>query len=110
MLPDISGALRLAFDVAKAAFAAAHWGAVTTALGLVACWRTLVFVTRIPAIFATTRRCPRGHRVPQYGVFECRSCRSNHEGWVFGRCKVCGDSAGWTPCPICGLPVRNPIR
>lgn len=26
-----------------------------------------------------------------------------------GRCRVCGQSAGWTPCTTCGLPNRNQL-
>ena len=32
-----------------------------------------------------------------------------HEGWAFDRCRICGESAGWTPCVICGLPIKNPL-
>ena len=58
--------------------------------------------------FRETARCPRGHRTPVYGVYECR-CRAVVEGWVFSKCRVCRQSAGWTPCLRCGLPVRNPL-
>jgi hypothetical protein len=53
--------------------------------------------------------CPRGHQVPVYGVYEC-ACGSFHEGWAFGRCRICGQGAGWTPCLVCGLPVQDPRR
>lgn len=55
-----------------------------------------------------TVQCPRGHRNPAYGVFECR-CKALVEGWVFDRCVVCREVAGWTPCRTCGLPIRNPL-
>jgi hypothetical protein len=44
-----------------------------------------------------------------YGVFEGR-CGAVVEDWVFARCRVCGQSAGWTPCTTCGLPIRNPLH
>ena len=60
-------------------------------------------------VFSRTLRCPRGHEVPAYGVYDC-ICGAAVEGWVFRPCAVCGESAGWTPCPECGLPVRSPLR
>ena len=110
MVPDLSSAIRFAFHVMASIIRAVGWVIVTTWMGFAGCCRAIALLPRIPAVFARTRRCPRGHTVPQFGVYECRTCRSFHEGWVFGRCKVCGESAGWTPCIICGLPVRHPLR
>jgi len=84
------------------------WFAVTVGLGAKALFETARLLTRLRLLYAETLRCPRGHATPAYGVYEC-TCRSLHEGWVFGRCRVCGLSAGWTPCAVCGLPVRNPL-
>ena len=86
------------------------WVLATAWLGLHAVGRLGVLLGHLPELFAETLQCPRGHEVPTYGVYECATCRSYHEGWAFGRCSVCGNSAGWTPCPECGLPVLNPLR
>lgn len=88
---------------------AAAWCAGTAWLGVRALWRAGWLLARLPELLAETRPCPRGHAVPMYGVFDC-ACGAIHEGWVFGRCSVCGQSAGWTPCPECALPVRSPLR
>lgn len=84
------------------------WMSATTWLGAQVLWRWARLARAWPEIFGQTMRCPRGHIVPTYGVFECR-CGALHEGWVFGRCRVCRQTAGWTPCPKCKLPVRNPL-
>lgn len=57
--------------------------------------------------FAPERTCPRGHRVPTYGLFHCASCGWTGEGLVW-RCRHCGARYGHTPCPTCGLSVSNP--
>jgi len=104
-LADLSWVARLLRRMAALA-----WWVVTTAwLGLVIVIRTTRLLWRIPDYFATTLPCARGHAVPMFGVFDCR-CGAIHEGWAFGRCSVCGESAGWAPCDTCGLPVRNPLR
>lgn len=82
---------------------------MTAWLGLRAMVWCGVLLATLPELVAETRRCARGHLVPQFDVYDCR-CGARHEGWAFGRCTVCGDSAGWTPCPVCGLPVLNPLR
>ena len=85
------------------------WVLSTLWFGVDCVYRVIVLVIRLRQILAQELPCPRGHSVATYGVFEC-ACGSNHEGWVFGRCRVCGMSAGWTPCTECGLPVLNPLR
>lgn len=55
-----------------------------------------------------TIACPRGHRVSQYGRFECSACGGAAESWVW-RCPVCGAFADWCACPTCGLAVRSPL-
>lgn len=85
------------------------WLAETTWLGVVATWRLGILVSRLPALLAETRRCPRGHVNAMYGVYECSHCHALIESWVFARCCVCGQSAGWTPCGICHLPIKNPL-
>ena len=85
------------------------WMLGTLWLGVEAVYRVILLAVRLRQILAQELCCPRGHSVPVYGVYEC-GCGSIHEGWAFGRCRVCGQSAGWTPCPECGLPVLNPLR
>ncbi len=89
---------------------AAWWVASTVVLGARWLVRTILFAVRLPRLFSETATCPRGHRVPLYGVYQCASCHAVHEGYVFGRCAVCGERAGWTSCPTCQLPVRSPLR
>jgi hypothetical protein len=84
------------------------WLCETVWLGGVLLWRAGVLTTRWRDIFAETRPCARGHRTAMYGVYECR-CGALVEDWVFARCRVCGLSAGWTPCTTCGLAIRNPL-
>lgn len=85
------------------------WTLGTTWLGGVALIRLGSLLGHLPDLFAEELPCPRGHPVALYGVYDC-TCGSVHEGWAFGRCAVCGQSAGWTPCPECSLPVRSPLR
>jgi hypothetical protein len=85
------------------------WVAATMWLGTVATWRLGVLVSRWRQVMAETRFCHRGHVTPMYGVYECR-CGALVEDWVFARCRVCGQSAGWTPCTTCGLPIKNPLN
>ena len=84
------------------------WFLKTLWLGVDLTWRSLRILFRLRLFFVQVRWCPRGHRVPMYGLYEC-PCGASHEGWVFGACQVCGESCGWTPCLVCGLPVRNPV-
>lgn len=85
------------------------WSVETTWLGVTEAGSLMRRARRLGEVFSPQLRCPRGHEVPAYGVFEC-ACGAPVEGWVFRSCVVCGESAGWTPCPECGLPVRNPLR
>ena len=84
------------------------WLIETVWLGALATWRLGLLASRWRAVLAEARQCPRGHVTPMYGVFECR-CGALVEDWVFARCRVCGQSAGWTPCTVCGLPIKNPL-
>ena len=84
------------------------WIAGTMWLGTVATCRLGVLVGRWHDVVSETRSCPRGHVTAMYGVFECR-CGALVEDGVFARCRVCGQSAGWTPCTTCGLPIKNPL-
>lgn len=84
------------------------WILRTTWIGAATLVRFGRLLLRFPQSLRETLLCPRGHETPLYGVFEC-SCGAIHEGWAFGRCAVCGESAGWTPCPACGLAVKNPL-
>lgn len=85
------------------------WTAGTIWLGAVTLWRLVALLLRLRRDLAETQRCPRGHETPVYGVFEC-SCGAIHEGWAFSACRICGLSAGWIPCAVCGLPIRNPMQ
>jgi hypothetical protein len=100
---DLRWIWRLVLQMGRTAL----WMAGTVWLGAETIWRGARSMRRIRWMFRETLPCPRGHETPIYGVFEC-ACGALHEGWVFGRCRVCGLSAGWTPCVVCGLPVRNP--
>lgn len=84
------------------------WVLGTIWLGALVMGRLVRLLTRWRWLVVERRFCPRGHRVPMYGLYEC-PCGAYHEGWVFGRCDICGESCGWTPCPSCGLPIRNPL-
>jgi len=85
------------------------WVIGTLSLGAVTTWRLGLLASRWREVFAEARRCPRGHETAMYGVYECR-CGALIEDWVFARCRVCGQSAGWTPCTACGLPIKNPLH
>ena len=100
--------LRSAWRVFVWAFKCTLWGFATVLLGARALWSTGRLLFRYRQIVAETRTCDRGHEVIMYGLFDCR-CGSRIEGWVFDRCPVCGESAGYIPCPTCGRPVRNPL-
>lgn len=100
--------LRSAFRVLWIAVRLIGWVLETVWLGARAVWRLSVLAARWKTVLAEARECPRHHRTAMYGVFECR-CGALVEDWVFARCRVCGQSAGWTPCTTCGLPIRNPL-
>jgi hypothetical protein len=90
--------------------AALGWTLATVWLGGRVLWRTGVVALRIRELFAQTTRCPRGHRVPLYAVHKCAACHAISEGYLFRTCRFCGSTPSWTPCPRCGLGVRNPLR
>ncbi len=86
----------------------AVWVVATVCLGALTLWRFGLVAMRWRHVFGGELRCARGHATPAHGVYECR-CGALVEDWVFARCRVCGQSAGWTPCSTCGLPIRNPF-
>jgi hypothetical protein len=92
---------------ARIPFRLAIWIGSTCWVGTRAVYRLIRIALRWHLAVSETLPCPRGHRTPAYGVFTC-SCSALVEGWVFARCSVCGQGAGWTECSECGLPVRNP--
>lgn len=96
--------LRIAMGVVRALL----WCVGTLWKGVSAVRAIWFVLSRLPLIRSQVLPCPRRHSVPVYGVFEC-SCGAIHEGWAFDLCRVCGQTAGWTPCRECGLPVRNPV-
>lgn len=100
--------LRSAFGIVLTVLRVMGWMLGTVWLGATAVWRLGILVSRWRSIFAETLPCARGHETAVYGVYECR-CGALVEDWVFGRCRVCGQSAGWTPCTTCGLPIQNPL-
>jgi hypothetical protein len=86
------------------------WIFATICLGAAALARAASWGFKIRRSLADVAICPRGHETPCHGVYECAQCGAVVEGWVFSECAVCGQSAGWTPCVVCGLPVINPLR
>lgn len=100
--------LQTAFRFLSAAFSVVWWFVTTAWLGVMTLWRIGVLCSRSRQIFAEVRPCPRGHEVPMYGLFDC-GCGARIESWIFAPCPICHESAGYTPCPSCGLPVRNPL-
>ena len=99
--------IRWMWRIAVGCMGGVLWLLGTVWIGAVTICRGIRAAFRLRWMFRQTLPCPRGHQTPTYGVYEC-ACGSLHEGYVFARCRVCGMSAGWTPCLICGLPVRNP--
>lgn len=97
----------LASQVALIALLYPFWIFQTAGYGAMAIWRFVHWLKNRKQIGRQTTCCARGHEVPLYGVYQC-ACGSIHEGRVFGPCRVCKESCGWTPCPECGLPVQNP--
>ena len=102
---ELQTALRLLGKVLSIAL----WCANTTWLGIKTLWRTGVLLSRFKLISAQVRLCPRGHEVPVYGLWDC-VCGSRVEGWAFAPCPICRNTAGYVPCPNCGLPVTNPLQ
>lgn len=100
--------LRRGWSLARAVGRAVAWVVGTTWEGAVEIVRAVRALRRFPRAFAESLPCPRGHQSPVFGVYRC-TCGALHEGWAFDSCRVCGHSAGWTPCLVCGLPVKNPL-
>jgi hypothetical protein len=86
----------------------AAWSVGTVWLGCKTGVRSTVLLFRWRRITAEVLLCPRGHEVPVYGLWDC-ACGSRIEGWAFAACRICHESAGYVPCALCGLPVRNPF-
>jgi hypothetical protein len=84
------------------------WFLGTLWLGSNTLWRTGVLLSRWRQLTTQVRRCPRGHDVPVYGIWDC-ACGSRIEGWAFARCEICHETAAYVPCGVCGLPIRNPF-
>lgn len=84
------------------------WCFGTAWLGFRAMWKAGVLCVRWRQITAEVRRCPRGHEVAVYGLWDC-ACGSRTEGWAFAPCEICHETAAYVPCGACGLPVRNPF-
>ena len=95
----------------QAALRIVLWVLGTAWLGLMTILRVIGFLRQLGELQSEILLCPRGHENPAYGVFECTSASPVHlhEGWVFGRCRVCDLSAGYTPCQVCGLAILNPL-
>lgn len=100
--------LRTALGILLTVLRAASWTAGTVWLGTKGLWKAGVLVARWRTIAAEVRRCPRGHEVFMYGLWDC-ACGSRIEGWAFARCDICHETAGYVPCGVCGLPVHNPV-
>ena len=84
------------------------WSIGTAWVGGKTLWKSAVLLSRWRQISAEVRFCPRGHEVPTYGLWDC-ACGSRIEGWAFTRCEICHETAAYVPCPVCGLPVKNPF-
>jgi hypothetical protein len=99
---------RIAWNLLLVVVQSVLWVVETLWLGGKSIFRASVLIARYRQITAEVRLCPRGHEVAMYGLFDCH-CGARLEGWAFSRCEVCHESAAWTPCLTCGLPVRNPL-
>ncbi len=106
VLRDVKGAV----GMMRTVLSVLVWIVSTTWLGARTLWRLGVLAGRLPRAFAQTTRCPRGHRGPLYAPYRCSSCHGISEGYIFGRCRFCGSTPSWTPCPRCGLGVANPLK
>lgn len=103
------GLFSLSWSLLGLSIRAFVWSMGTVWLGAVALVRGAETALRLPAVLSNEVRCPRGHRFPSHGIFVC-TCGATHEGWAFGRCRVCAGSCGWVVCRSCGLPIENPLR
>jgi hypothetical protein len=102
--------LRMGLRILKQAVRALAWMFVTLWLGGQVLVRWGRILDRSHLLLAQTVRCPRGHRVPLYGVYRCSTCRATMEGHVFRPCPSCGSVPTFTPCPRCRIAVRNPLQ
>ena len=93
---------------ARTAGAVLGGAAYGVGLGTLGTARLVRQVIRARRAVAPEIPCPRGHRVSQYGVFECGACGGVSESLAW-ECPICGASHGWIACPTCGLAVRNPM-
>jgi len=100
--------LQTAFRLLRTVLGIALWCGGTVWLGVSMIWRTGVLLSRFKALTDQVLFCPRGHEVPVYGIWDCH-CGSRVEGWAFAPCLICRETAGYVPCQICGLAVRNPL-
>lgn len=101
---DLRSVLGLLLTILRAAF----WFIGTVWLGGRTLWKVSVLLIRWRQITAEVRPCARQHPVVMYGLWDC-ACGSRIEGWAFARCDICHETAAYVPCPVCGLPVRNPF-
>jgi hypothetical protein len=84
----------------------ALYGVVTALVLLV---RAIRYVVRLPVALRPTLTCPLGHPQPATAFWRC-GCGAAFAGYAFGRCPICGQTAGYVdPCPSCGLSVKNPL-
>ena len=100
--------LKLVFGLVGTSLRVVGWCLGTTWLGTRTAWKVGVLCARRRLLTAEVRRCPRGHDVPVYGLWDC-ACGSRIEGWAFAPCEICHESAAYIPCGACGLPVKNPF-
>jgi hypothetical protein len=84
------------------------WIIVTLWLGHRLLCRLVRQALALRIFLSQTKRCSRGHLTPVFGVYQCR-CKTILEGFVFRRCPICKQTASYTPCLECGLPLRNPF-
>ncbi len=110
MVGDLGGTVKWIVRALAAVLRAAWWMLATAWIGVATLRRLAASLQALSAAGNDQLPCPRGHLVPVFGVFDCGTCHALHEGWAFSRCRVCGNTAGWTPCPVCSLPVLNPLR
>ena len=108
MLHAMMRELELSWRVLRSLGRVVGWLAGTMWDGAVTIVRAVRAIRRFPRAFEVSLACPRGHVSPVFGVYRC-SCGALHEGWAFDCCRICGHSAGWTPCLMCGLPIKNPL-
>src|SRR6185295_5467680 len=100
--------LRAALRIIQTTLGVALWLLETVWIGGKALRRSAMLLLRWRRINAQVLLCPRGHRVPVYGLWDC-ACGSRFDGWAFARCVNCHETGTFLACGVCGLPVRNPL-